>query len=217
MEVLVHIKKMTGKSDYILPEQEAGAKKDIEHIVAASDENDARKLFLIARNRLLDVNHWHEFSGPLSATFQLTDQNGNEVYRTAEVGDYFKIEIPAPGPAEGNGFDWARIESIEDKSDSNGSKELMGILVRPAPDPKDNSDNVAHFFKSDSTSSFIVYRDGKKVTAVIFGRNEMPNTETSNVIDKVRNTIVGLTAILGFSNLQWKNLAKGLLSNSKAA
>src|SRR5688500_20159820 len=107
----------------IIPPQHEGGKKDIEHHVTAIDNDDARKLFVIARNRLLDVNRWHELVGVLSAKFILTDANGKEVHRTAEVGDYFKIDLPGPGSAEGKGFDWVYIEAIDDKSDSTGPYE----------------------------------------------------------------------------------------------
>ena len=51
----------------IVPPQFEGDKKDIGHSVAAVDDNDARKLFFIARNRLLDVNSWHKIAGKASA------------------------------------------------------------------------------------------------------------------------------------------------------
>lgn len=202
---------METSKDNIVPHQEKGAKKDIEHTIAAADENDARKLFMIARNRLMSVNHWHEYAQPMSATFRLTDPQGNEVERTAEKGDLFKIALPAPGPAEGNGFDWVKIEAIEDRSNPHGQDEILAIRVRPVSSPVDEGENVAHFFNDESTSSFVVERHGSEVKAAVYGRNEVPNTDTSNIIDKVRNAVVGTTAIAGLSNVQWKNLVKGLI------
>jgi hypothetical protein len=148
----------------------------------------------------------------MSATFQLTDQYGKEVNRTAEKGDYFKINIPAPGSVEGHGFDWVNIEAIEDISNPDGDIERVALRVRPASNPREKGENVAHFFSEDSTSSFIIERLGNQLKAAVYGRNETPNTSTSNLIDKVRNVIVGVTAILGFSNIQWKNLVKGLIT-----
>lgn len=199
----------------IVPQQEQGARKDIEHSVTAVDENDARKLFMIGRNRLMDINNWREYAKPVSATFKLTDPAGKEVDRTAEKGDLFKIDLPAPGSAEGKGYDWVRIEAIEDKSNVNGTEEFVAIRVRPVPNPENKGENVAHFFKDTSTSSFVVERQGTQVTAAVYGRNEIPNTETSNVIDKLRNAVVGVTAILGFSNVQWKNLVKGFIETTE--
>jgi hypothetical protein len=197
-----------------VPKQRAGAKKDIEHVVENTDNDSARKLFMIARNRLVNVNQWHEYATGISAAFRLCDQNGDEVNRTAEKGDYFKIDLPGPGSNEGKGFDWARIEKIEDRSDSTGDQEYIGIRVRPTSNPKEKGEDIAHFFKDDSTSSFVIERRGKLVTAAVYGRNEKPNIQTHNVVDKIRNAVIGATAILGFSNLQWKNLVKGLLKTN---
>lgn len=199
----------TGKPT--VPPQEKGTEKDIDHSIEAVDENDARKLFMIARNRLVDVNHWKDFSGAASATFRLTTPEGKELNRTVEKGDLFKIDLPAPGPAEGRGYDWVKVEAVEESGNPNGEKETIAIRVRPTPSPLTPGDNTAHFFNEKATSSFVLERDGKKVTAAVYGRNEMPNTETTNLLDKVRNAIVGSTAILGFSNVQWKNLVKGLI------
>ena len=198
----------------VIPTQQAGASKDIEHTEVALDENDAQKLFMIARNRLMNVNEWHHYAEGMSATFHLTDAAGNEVDRTVEKDDYFKISIPAPGPAESRGYDWVRIEAIEDVSDPNGPRECFAIRVRPAPDPTQRVENVSHFFKDEATSSFVVERDGSTVKAGVFGRNEVPNTETDNLVDKVRNAIVGATAIVGLANIQWKNLVKGIVKPS---
>lgn len=202
---------METSKEKIVPRHEQGTKKDIEHTVTAVDENDARKLFMIARNRLMDINNWREYAQPISATFTLTDPAGNEINRTAGKGDLFKIDLPAPGSVEGKGFDWVRIEAIEDKSDADGPDELIAIRVRPVPNPENEGQNVAHFFNDVSTSSFVVERHGTHVTAAVYGRNEIPNTETSNVVDKIRNAVVGVSAILGFSNVQWKNLVRGFI------
>jgi hypothetical protein len=202
---------MKSSEKTIVPLQEDGTKKDIEHRVKALDENDARKLFNIARNRLVDVNQWHTFSNP--AHFQLTDNRGRELNRTAEKGDFFKINIHDPGPLEGKGYDWVYIEAIDDKSNPNGHEEHLAMRVRPASSPETKSDeNVAHFFSEGSTSSFIVKREGNEVTAAVYGRNEKPNTSTSNVVDKVRNAVVAIGAIFGLSNVQWNSLVKGLLN-----
>jgi hypothetical protein len=207
------MKEIDDQNKPTVPQQEEGTKKDIDHKVTAADENDARKLFMIARNRLVDVNHWKDFSGAASARFKLTDPGGRELNRTVEKGDLFKIDLPAPGPAEGKGFDWVKVEAIEETGNPNGEKESIAIRVRPTASPLTPSNETAHFFNEKATSSFVLERKGKEVTAAVFGRNEIPNTETSNVIDKVRNAIVGSTAVLGFSNVQWKNLLKGLIES----
>jgi hypothetical protein len=205
---------MADVKEKIVPPQNEGGKKDIIHKVTAIDHDDARKLFFIARNRLLNVNSWQKVADGISATFKLTDSDGNELNRTAEKNDYFKIDLPGPGTAEGSGYDWVHIEAIEEKSDSTGPYESIAIRVRPSASPE-KGENVAHFFKDTATSTFIVERNGKEVSASVLGRNEIPNTSTTNVIDKVRNAVVGTTAIAGLANIQWSNLVKGLIAMEK--
>ncbi len=201
---------MATAEDEIVPDQQQGAQKDIIHKVQAVDQNDARRLFLLARNRLVDVNHWNEYSA--LGHFQLVDGHGNEAFRTAEIGDYFRIDIKAPGPVAGVGYDWVKIEAIADHSDVEGFEEHMAMRVRPARNPLDEKkEDTAHFFSDESTSTFLVKREGTVVTASVFGRNEIPNTDTSNLIDKLRNQVVAASAIAGLSNIQWRSLVVGLI------
>jgi len=49
------------------------------------------------------------------------------------------------------------------------------------------------------------------VFAEVNGRNEQPNTDAENLIDKARNIAVAAGAMLGFSKVQWKSLVDGLV------
>jgi hypothetical protein len=163
----------------------------------------------------MNVNHWHEYAAPITAIFRLTDSNGDQVNRLAKIGDYIKIDLPAPGHLHGSEYDWVHIETIEEKNGSKGFSDSIVMRVRPSANPKEKGENVAHFFKEDATSSFILERKNNQVKAAVYGRNEILNTETPNIIDKVRNAVVGVSAILGFSNIQWKNLVKGLIETKE--
>jgi len=86
---------------------------------------------------------------------------------------------------------------------------IVFYFIIPATADKD----VAHFFSDESTSNFAVIRDKKLLTAAVFGRNEVPNTEyTGNILDKISHTLVGIGAVAGFSDSQWKSLVKGILN-----
>jgi hypothetical protein len=159
---------------------------------------------------LLNVNHWKEWAGAFSAGFQLTDQQGNEIDTPPKQGNFFKIDIPAPGITSGEGYDWVQIEEV--KEEAQDDVEYLAIRVRPAPSPLNEKKDVAHFYTDEATSNFIVRRDGTKVTAGVYGRNEKPNVKKSDtVIDKIRNAVVGTSGVSGFSKLQWKALVSGLL------
>lgn len=194
-----------------VPPQEKGTKLDTEHVVKAATPEEARRIFLCAVHRLLNINEWDKLCGPLSSTFGLTDREGVEVKRLAQPGDYFKIDIPAPGSASGEGYDWVKVEALIDQRDPSAPWERVTLRVRPAANPRHAGSDTAHFFKDDATSSFMVERKDTHVIASVHGRNEAPNTDARRVLDKVRNALVALGAISGFSKPQWKSLVKGLL------
>jgi hypothetical protein len=68
-----------------------------------------------------------------------------------------------------------------------------------------------HFFEDLATSTFVIERIGNPVTARYYGRNELPNTETSEKKDIIRNAIVATGAAAGLSELQWSALLKAFL------
>lgn len=192
-------------TEELIPPQEGGVQTNTESSTRLCGDKEAESFYQEVRGRLLDVNRWHELAGAATADFQLTDAEGKEVDRTARTGDHFRIRIPGPGSITGEGNDWVRIEAIEDRGDA------LAIRVRPATNPQNDRQDVAHFFSPDATSSFIVRREGDTVTAGVYGRNEKPNTDTETTIDKLRNAAVATGAITGFSKLQWKSLVNGLV------
>jgi hypothetical protein len=202
---------MIEKPEDSIPEQREGVAVNVEDSVEFTTGEEAKQFFQQVKTRLLNVNAWHEFAGALSADFKLTDSQGNELQRQPQKGDYFKINIPAPGIQTGEGYDWVQIEEIVE--DAEGVDECTAIRVRPTSSPVNPNPDVAHFYTDDATSNFIVKREGNKVTAGVYGRNEKPNVkEADNLVDKVRNAIVGAGGVTLFSKLQWTALVKGLLS-----
>jgi hypothetical protein len=192
----------------IIPEQDKGTQTNTESSIEFSSEKEAKDFFKTVKERLLNVNKWHDYAGSASANFQLTDENGNPVDRKPQKGDHFKIDIPAPGTITGEGNDWVRVETIEEEENS------IGIRVRPATNPTNERKDVAHFFDKEASSSFLVNREVKKITAGVYGRNEKPNTHTETLIDKLRNATIATGAISGFSKLQWKSLVNGLVKKN---
>jgi hypothetical protein len=200
---------MSDKAEEIIPNQEEGAQSNTQASADFTSVEEAVSFYELVKQRLLAVNEWHSIAGPLTATFQLTDASGDEVSRTPQIGDHFKIDIPGPGPITGDGFDWVQIEEIEEAQE--GDTELASIRVRPATNPKNARHDVAHFFSDAATSCFLVERKGTTVTAGVYGRNEKPNTDAEKLADKARNAAVATGAVTAFSKLQWKSLVNGLV------
>ena len=193
-----------------IPEHQEGVEVNVEDRIELSSEEEAKRFFRVVRDRLFNINKWKDWAGALSAGFQLTDDQGKEISTAPQSGNYFKIDIPAPGIVTGEGYDWVRVEDV--KEEQEGDCEYAAIRVRPAPSPVNEKQDVAHFYTDEATSNFIVRRDGNKVTAGVYGRNEKPNVKKSDtVIDKIRNAVVGTGGVSGFAKLQWKALVSGLL------
>ena len=192
-----------------IPEQTKGAKTDTSASINLGTNEEALDYYHFAKNKVLNISHWHTYSGTGTADFQLTDSLGNTVQRLAEKGDHFRIDIPGPGSKTGNGFDWVQIREIFEEINPDGQQ--ISIIVKPATNPNNANLDTAHFFLEDASSTFIIRREGKKVFAEVHGRNEQPNTDTENLIDKARNIAVAAGAMLGFSKVQWKSLVDGLV------
>lgn len=197
------------KQNPIVPSQKQGGSSDTDARTTLDSVEQAKAFFNIVKQRLLDVNHWQQRAGAATARFQLTDAQGNEVNRTVQEGDYFKIDIPGPGPVTGEGYDWVQVETIKETARADG--EQIAIQVRPASNPNNDRTDVAHFFSEEASSCFIVQREGTQVTAAVHGRNEKPNTHTETLVDKARNAAVATGAVAAFSKLQWKSLVNGLV------
>lgn len=194
----------------LIPEQESGVATNTESSISLGSVAEAKVFFKKVRQRLLEVNNWHQVGGTLTATFRLTDKEGNEVNRAVQKLDHFKIDIPGPGTITGDGYDWVQVEEIEQKEGEED--ESITIRVRPATNPTNDKKDVAHFFDNEATSSFMVKREYDTVTAGVYGRNEKPNTAAESIIDKSRNIAIATGAVSGFAKFQWKSLVNGLVS-----
>ncbi len=193
----------------IVPEQYTGRGIEADASVELEDDNNASIFYNAAKERLLNVNKWHKIAGFISAEFQVFDKNGNETQRNVQQGDYIRVDIPGPGSKAGEGYDWVFVEELKEIGD--GNIQSIGFRVRPAANPLDNQEHIAHFYDAAATSNFIITREEIKVTATIIDRNVKPNDDTGSVTDKLRHTVVGSTAINSFSKIQWQNLAEGLV------
>ena len=193
----------------IVPPQFKGQEIEIEAIQDLETEEEAQHLYEIAKKKLLNVNDWNKIAGAVTARFQIVDKNSNEVQREIQKGDYLRIDIPGPGSKEGDGFDWVFVEEL--KKIDHPPVQSVGFRVRPTENPLGQKNETAHFYSKEATSSFIIIREKTKVIAWIIDRNLRPNTDQESLADKIRDVAVGMSAIAGFSKMQWQGLADGLI------
>lgn len=190
-----------------IPVNIAGKAVDIEHSVTEPTEEEAIKTFNRACKRLQNPQVWKEIAGTFSASFHISNSEQSNPQRLTRVSDHLRINIPSLG----KGYDWVRVAAISERADPVDGDEF-GIQLRPSVNPDKPHEGIAHFFKKDASSTFIIQRKGKVVKAYYHGRNEVPNTNDVPLVDKVRNKIVAEGALAGVSAVQWKALIKGLLT-----
>jgi hypothetical protein len=194
----------------LIPKNIKGKENDLFESTHAETIEQAILIFQRAFRRMNDPFSWHEITG-LPVRFLPSTDALNPRVNPIKVGNYFRIETPAPGSSKGEGFDWVKVDAVEDKRDSRSDVESFGMILRACSNPTNNSDDTAHFFSSMATSSFLIQRNHLIITASYHGRNEVPNTETDRLLDTVRNTFVALGAAAGMSEIVWSRLLKAFL------
>lgn len=196
-----------------IPPQKTGVKSDTISEIELDSLQEAKDHFDKVKRRFLDVNCWKLFAGTEKAEFSLRDGKGELSLDQPKVGDYFRIKVPGLHNPTGDGYDWVQVEKFEKEESENS--ECLYIRVRPTSDPTKPEDTTAHFFDSKATSNFLIKREGKKIFAEVHGRNEIPNTENLNVIEKIRNSLVAVGGMIAGSKFQWKSLTEGLITHEE--
>jgi hypothetical protein len=195
----------------LIPVNNQGKPTDLELSIVCDTVDKARFRYGKAVTKMQNPGIWHRLAGWVSASFTLIGADAGELYSLAAEGDFIRIDIPGPGPTEGGGYDWVKIEKMETYIDPTGQREWTGMKVRPCSNPSSENAGTAHFFRGNATSTFIVEREGLKVTAFYHGRNEVLNTDTLKIGDNIRNALVAAGAMIGLSEAQWSMLIKGFL------
>ncbi|RYY56925.1 MAG: hypothetical protein EOO09_04390 [Chitinophagaceae bacterium] len=197
--------------ELIVPPELRGKNTKLFSSARCESTTSAKELYNLARQRLLSPGEWHKHAGRLSAEFDMFDENKIETNELAKPGWFIRIDIPGPGPKSGDGFDWVKIDLIEDAR-CGDLEDHIGLRVVPSINPFNPGDAESHFLERGSSSTFIVNRVAEQVFASYFGRNEKINFHPNSMLEKARNGIVGLTAFAGLSELHWKSLINGFLA-----
>lgn len=198
----------------MVPDNVEGKELNLEKCREFSDPGEADQAYQRAVLRLLSPNDWQELCGKGSAGFRMRGSQGEEIDRPLREGDLLQIDVPGPGPAAGEGFDWVEVVKID--SDHAGHKGYTAVKLMPAKDPQTKRPSTAHFFRREASSTLMVCQNGLQVVANYYGRNEQINNSTGKPGDDIRNTLVGLGARVGGSKWQWVQLIESFLSDHPA-
>ncbi|RYG04356.1 MAG: hypothetical protein EOO02_06310 [Chitinophagaceae bacterium] len=192
--------------DELVPESSKGKEVTLTESIREGDTQLAEQKFRRAVEILLRPGKWNDVAG--GARFSISHNPDQE--SIVKENDFIRINIPGPGPANGEGYDWVMVEKIIDQTNDE-QFPAVGLLLKASPDPDTDDKAPAHFFGEGASSTIIIFRESDTITAKYFGRNEAPNVHTDSVITNIRNTVVAAGAMFGLSELQWSSLLKGLI------
>jgi hypothetical protein len=183
------------ENHYLVPVQTQGISKDLAHTITIDDIDDAEDGFVIAKNKLLDVNAWHKISSAPGAIFMLTDSHGRPLRRKAHRGDH--ISIAQHG--DGRGYEWGIIDAIEYDDYPDKDMEAMALHVRPVT--PNNNEQANHQSGNDATTTLVVERRGKELSALYHARNGVHATDNSHEVVATH-----------LPDMQWSGLIEGMLA-----
>lgn len=192
-----------------VPIQKSGSFHDTESEKHYDSPSIASEKFNILKERFFSINRWKSYSGGPLADFRLYNSNGNAIEQMPEIGDFIRIDIPGPGETESKGYDWVEIIYISHKETDESESYIMTCKPSKTPGITANQ-HIAHFYSNAATSTFMIQKRGRTIKSGIYGRNEKPNLN-ARFIDTIRNVLIALGGMMGFSKIQWKSLTEGLL------
>lgn len=179
--------------------------------VEAQTRHEAIVLFKNAKDRLLDINNWHQLCHNKKAGFELSDKKGLKISekQIPEVGNTIRISSPLSDSAVD--YNWARIEGFETEKNLLTDKEVFGFKIRPICQPEELENGITYTYTSASTVTFLIIRKGRMVTALEIEKTEAELSRyTLPVIAK--RFISDLSTRMGFSKPQWHSLITGVLT-----
>lgn len=196
----------------IIPKQKKGFKVEHAKSVTAESKITAKELYHKTKERLLDVINWDKLSKAVPSYFNLCDSKGNLKDGTPIPGDHIRIGLPAPTSTEGKGFDWVRVEKLQCEESENENN--IYITLRPSSNPYGKSNEVAHFYSKNASSTFVIEQMNNNVTASYYGRNEFPNLkDVHSFLNKLRNILVATGGHMGLSKIQWKSFIENIIDD----
>ena len=105
---------MSTPLEAMVPENKDGKAVDIEYSITEENLQDAITMFRLAYSRVIYPAIWKSLAGVGTASFSIWMADSTEVQRHLQVDDFLKIDIPGPGPSAGEGYDWVRVEALQE-------------------------------------------------------------------------------------------------------
>lgn len=167
-------------------------------------DEEARRGFEKARQKLFHVNKWSELPGISSAFTVYTAEGNKKSSGIPEEGEFLYIDLPGPTPET-----WVKVIDITEE------KNLAEFTVSPSPDPREKNEevrDVEHFFADEATSTFRVELKGNTLYACEIGKEEGINNKGKKAGGReLVNTVIAVGGWLAFQEMQWNKLTDYLV------
>lgn len=169
------------------------------------DAETAGKVFSALKRKLLNIEEWNAHA--LLSSYALFEKGGNESENgKIDVGKFIRISLKMPGR-----YDWVNVIDFHDEPDE------FVLTVKPAFDPtgKKTEKTISHFFTDEATNNFCLFRKAETVAFYVIGLNEKANTsETSGMLDTVRNAAINVATYFGMQKSEWEKFCHHFLADA---
>src|SRR4051812_37778867 len=116
----------------MMQESENETRKDLHYSIEMESFDDADEMFVVAKDRLLDINNWHKIAEVFGGICTLIDHHGRELQRKAHWHDYIKIKTES-----GQNDKWLYIDTVEYHDYPDDNLEGMTMSLSSAMPPLD--------------------------------------------------------------------------------
>lgn len=150
--------------------------------------DDARDLFMLAKERLLDVNDWNSMLDNSNYYITLTNTKEQKQHRDAQVGDLIRLSIATQKDATTE--KWIEITKIQYDFFPDIHSESISMLLNAAFSHSDSH--------AENQETILIKREGLTITAHCNAGNELPG-EDAETPDEHINKHIELHPVLNLS------------------
>ena len=175
----------------------------MEFSIELPEPDDARDLFLLAKERLLDVNDWNSLFAGKEYHIMLTTPKGQKLQRDAHVGDMMVISA-----TNGQSIDmWVNIRKIQYDFFPDIGSESISMLLEMSSSQAGN--RIVQ--EGQNVETILIKREGNSLTAHCNIGNELPDPEAETPNEHL-NTETDLHPVLNIPKTQLQQLLQGFIA-----
>lgn len=116
---------------------------------------DADEYFLVAKDRLLDVNEWNDILANNKSIFALTDTHGQKLHRDAHTGDMIRASIFDNNQSKDR---WLHIDKIQYDNFPDINSEEISMNLKLTYSPSGNGIDLSKYSEDEQQFTVVINR-----------------------------------------------------------